>query len=359
MQPLVSIIVVNHNRAELLSHCLESLLNQRYRDFEVLVVDNGSADRSCALVSALVNRDRRVSLISLEKNLGFGCANNAGFSRARGKLIALLNNDAVADAGWLGNLVTAIRARPDVGICASKILFHNTNVIDKAGHLIYLDGQNRGRGTGETDQGQYDQPEETLFADGCAALYRRELIEQTGGFDEDFFAYGDDADLGLRGRWLGWKSLYVPQAVVYHRHSSTSGCYSLQKIYWVERNRFWLAVKNLPVPLLLSMPGLTVYRWFWNLLAAVMGRGAAGNLRRQSPAGELFRCFVSAYWDAFRGFPKMWRKRRNIQKTRRLRKAEFYALLFKHRITARTLAFQDADLSVRRQTEATDFATLP
>jgi GT2 family glycosyltransferase len=232
---------------------------------------------------------------------------------------------------------------------AGKILFHGTNVIDKAGHLIYPDGQNRGRGTGQLDEGQYDRPEETIFADGCAALYRRELIHQTGGFDEDFFAYADDADLGLRGRWLGWKAVYVPEAVVYHRHSATSGCYSLQKIYWVERNRFWLAVKNLPLPLLLAMPALTAYRWAWNICAALSGRGAAGNFRREAPVRALFGCFLQAYRDALRGLPKMWRKRREIQRARRVKDAEIYALLFRHRITARTLAFQDADPSIRQQ----------
>jgi GT2 family glycosyltransferase len=351
MQPLVSVIIVNHNRASLLSQCLQSLLLQSFREFELLVVDNGSEDTSCALVSGLANRDSRVCLISLDKNLGFGGANNVGFSRSRGKLIALFNNDAVADARWLEHLVSAIGQRPEVGMCAGKILFYGTNVIDKAGHLIFPDGQNRGRGTGQIDEGQYDQPGETIFADGCAALYRRELIQQTGGFDEDFFAYADDADLGLRGRWLGWTSLYAPEAVVYHRHSSTSGCYSLQKIYWVERNRFWLAVKNLPLPLLLSMPGLTLYRWTWNLWAAVLGRGAAGNFRQQASARALLWCFLRAYKDALIGFPAMWRKRRQIMGTRRLGRGGFYALLFKYRIKARTLAFQDADLSIRRHAE--------
>jgi len=101
-------------------------------------------------------------------------------------------------------------------MAASKILvWESRETIDKAGHLIYPDGQNRGRGAGELDRGQYGQVEETAWPDGCAAMYRKEMLDRIGGFDEDFFAYADDAELGLRGRLAGWRCLYMPDAVVY------------------------------------------------------------------------------------------------------------------------------------------------
>ncbi len=338
-RPLVSVIVVNYNRADLLRECLDSLVAQTYPCLEILVVDNGSTDTSRELVCGY--RDSRVRLIGLETNLGFGVPNNIGIKEARGSLIALLNNDAVADPAWLQHLVEAILTCPDVGICASKILVYGTRVIDKAGHLMYPDGQNRGRGTGEVDDGQYDMPGEGLFPDGCAALYRREALEQVGGFDPHFFAYADDADLGLRCRLKGWRCLYEPQAVVQHHRSSTSGAYSADKVYLVERNRLWLAVKSFPWPLLLVSPLLTLNRWAWNLLAALSRKGAAGHFRRQSSLGGLLKVLWRAYRDGFRGLPLMLKARKQIRAGRHLSDREFYRLLWRFRISARRLAMQD------------------
>src|SRR5207253_10307584 len=130
--------------------------------------------------------------------------------QARGQYVALLNNDAEAEPGWLAALVRAAQGAPDVGMFATKILrYDHRDVIDKVGHLIYPDGQNRGRGSGESDRGQFDQQEEVLLPDGCAALYDRRVFETAGLFDEEFFAYGDDAEMGLRARLAGWRCLYI------------------------------------------------------------------------------------------------------------------------------------------------------
>ena len=341
MQDLISVIVANYNRADLLDSCLLSLLAQSYRNTEIIVVDNASSDGSRGVVRACQERSPHVRLLELPQNFGFSGACNAGIRLARGSLIALLNNDAVAEATWLEKLAEAMPRSTDVGMCASKILYWKSGVIDKAGHLMYPDGQNRGRGTGELDRGQYSKLEETFFADGCAALYKRLLLDEVGGFDEGFFAYGDDADLGVRARWLGWKCLYVPDAVVYHRHSATTGRYSAQKIYWVERNRLWLAIKNFPLPLLVLSPLWTLNRWSWNLAAALAGQGAAGNFRRQASLLLLFRAWARAYRDGLREIGSMLSQRRQIRQKRRISDLEFYRLLYRFRIAARTLAFQD------------------
>ncbi len=338
-EDLVSVIVVNLDRADLLRECLASLLSQGYPAFETIVVDNGSSDGSVALVEGW--GDPRLRLVRLAENRGFAGGCNAGLRVARGEWIALLNNDAVAAPGWLSALVEGARRNPRLGMCASKVLFHGTDVIDKAGHLIYWDGQNRGRGTGESDSHAFGEGSEALFPDGCAALYRRTLLVEVGGFDEDFFAYGDDADLGLRARLLGWKCRYVPEAVAYHRHSATSGRFSERKIYWVERNRFWLAVKSFPTPLLLLNPVFTLYRWLWNVGAFLAARGPAGNFRRAGSFRGLSRAVLSAYVDGLRGLPRMLGKRRSIRRGRRLGDGELYALLWRFRISARTLASRD------------------
>jgi GT2 family glycosyltransferase len=338
-EPQVSVIIVNHNRAELLLDCLQSITAQTCRNLEILIVDNGSSDHSERAAKSLA--DARIVWVALDRNLGFAGGCNVGIRRARGEFVALLNNDAIAKKDWIEQLMGPMLDDPDTGMCASKILFHGEEVIDKAGHLIYLDGQNRGRGTGERDSGQYDRPEETLFPDGCAALYRRELMLQVGGFDEEFFAYGDDADLGIRIRLLGPRCQYVPEAIVYHRHSSTLGSYSPQKIFWVERNRFWLAIKSFPFVLLVLNPFFTAARWAWNLAAFLSRVGPAGNYRRKESFSDLAGAIFRAYMAGLAGAPRMFKKRSSVRRMRCLSDVEFIKLLWRFRISAKRLAYRD------------------
>ncbi len=338
--PLVSVVVVNHQRAALLRACLQSLLAQDYPRFEVIVVDNGSTDDSVALVRGLA--DPRITLIELPSNRGFAAGCNAGIRAAGGDYVALLNNDAEAHPDWLTRLMEEMGAHPECGMVASRIRFHDTGIIDKAGHRIFWDGQNRGHGTGTADSdGEFSGSGETLCPDGCAALYRRVVLDETGGFDEDFFAYADDADLGLRARWLGWGARYCGAAVVEHHHSSTWGRYAPEKIYLVERNRIWLLVKNFPRLLIWLSPLTTLYRMGWNVLAALIGRGAAGNFRREGEWKSLAASVVRAWRDAAAGLPAMKLKRRRVWRTRRISQREFWRLLWRYRISARRLAFQD------------------
>ncbi len=151
--------------------------------------------------------------------------------------------------------------------------------IDKAGHLIYPDGQNRGRGTGAKDEGQYDREEEVLWPDGCAAMYRKKMLDEIGGFDEDFFAYGDDAELGLRARIAGWLCLYAPRAVVRHHRGSTLGKDSGWRLHLIERNRVLLAVKLFPWSLLAFNPFYYALRLGAGFLMARRGM----EIRRISP----------------------------------------------------------------------------
>lgn len=338
-RPTVSVVVVNYNRRELLERCLESLEAQVFRDFEVIVVDNGSRDSSPGFIRAQLGK-KIDEAVFLDKNTGFTGGCNRGIELSSGIYVALINNDAEADPCWLSELVKAASENPSVGMLASKIVFHGTGLIDKTGHLIFPDGQNRGRGTGERDRGQYQIEEEALFPDGCAAFYRRKLLVETGGFDEEFFAYADDADLGLRARWLGWSCLYIPQALVYHRHSSTTGSYDPAKIYWVERNRIWLALKNLPMIMLLVSPFFTAYRFAWNAAAAFAGKGSAGRFSREYSLLSLASVLVRATWDGWAGLPVQVRKRRAVMCTRKVGNREFIRLLFRFRISASRLTWQ-------------------
>ena len=336
MKPEVSVVVVNLNRRELLAGCLDSLWAQTFSDFEVIVVDNGSTDGSLQFLGSI--SEPRLRVVSLPANKGFAGGCNAGIRVAKGVYVATLNNDAEADQRWLEELVAGMESDNSIGMCASKILFyHDRKRIDKAGHLIYPDGLNHGRGSGEPDRGQFDRREEVLFPDAAAALYRREMLEVVGLFDEHFFAYGDDADLGLRGRLAGWKCLYMPAAIVYHVHSATAGEFSSLKAFLIERNRICVAVKIFPLSLLLISPFFTVVRLAYHAYGSIFMIGSSGQYAAECSHSRLALMILKAYWSGLKLFPEMWRSRRKIRRFARLTDRDFAELLRRHRISLRAL----------------------
>ncbi len=336
MSPRVSVVVVNLNGRMMLESCLNSLWSQVYEDFEVIVVDNGSTDGSVDYLRSMA--EERLRIVALPDNRGFAGGSNEGIRVARGACIATLNNDAEAHPGWLGALVDAMEAEPSRGMCASKILFAgDRRRIDKAGHLIYLDGLNHGRGSGEMDTGQFDRVEEVLFPDAAAALYRRDMLDEVGLFDEQFFAYGDDADLGLRGRLAGWTCIYVPSAVVYHIHSATAGEFSALKAFLIERNRIWVALKVFPLPLLFVSPIFTALRFVFHAYGAIFSSGSSGQFAAECSRRTLVLMILKAYWSGLKQFGVMWRSRRQIRRFTRVGSPEFTRLLWQHRITIRAL----------------------
>jgi len=339
----VSVVVVNWNRCALLRSCLRSLFAQQVdRDVEIAVVDNGSVDGSAEMVeSEFPDAGRfRLRLIRNTENRGFCAANNQAFALSRSEFVALLNNDAEADPGWLAGLLAAFEGSPEVGMAASRILvYEDPGRIDKAGHLIYLDGQNRGRGSGALDNGQYDRVEEVLWPDGCAAMYRRSMLDQIGGFDEDFFAYADDAELGLRARIAGWKCLYMPAAVVRHRRGETLGLRSLRRVELIERNRVLLAAKLFPWSLLCLNGVFYMARLAAGLMAALRGRGEMGRFRG-TERWRVAMALLKGDLEAARMLPAMLRKRGQLRTIRKLSPREVRRLLWRHRITLRELSEQ-------------------
>ena len=340
--PLVSVIVVNWNGIGFLKDCLASLEQQTWKNLEFIIVDNGSTDGSAEYIRTWTERVPNAQGIFLPRNSGFCEANNLAFAKAHGEWIALLNSDAGAGPDWIEQLVRFGDPANRIGMLGSKILFAEPkDVIDKAGHLIYWDGQNRGRGTMEKDVGQYEKDEEILWPDACAALYHRKVFEETGGFDESFFAFGDDADLGMRARLLGWKAWYVPKAVVHHRHSATIGAYSPWKIMLVERNRLLLAIKNFHLTLLLLNPYWSMRRLLWHAYAASKGQGAAGQFVSGHGWIRSLVTFGWAHLSAVRILPSALKKRWRIQKTKRLSNKEVMDLLRRFQIDLRQLTLRD------------------
>jgi len=327
--------VVNWNRKELLRACLNSLKRQEGVPFEVILVDNGSSDGS----AEMAERDFGIYVIRNTENRGFCAANNQGIGIARGEFVGLLNNDAEAEPGWLAALWRACTEAPDVGMAASKILvWEDPRVIDKAGHLIFPDGQNRGRGSGALDRGQFNRQEEVLWPDGCAALYRKSMLDQIGGFDEDFFAYGDDAELGLRARIAGWRCLYTPDAVVRHHRGSTLGKDSSRRLELIERNRLLLAIKLFPPSLLWLNPFYFIQRLMAGMLAAQRGAGDTVHFRGWSGKWTMARALLRGDLEALRLAPRIWRKRKQLAGVRRLGPGDVRRLILRYRLSWRDVA---------------------
>jgi hypothetical protein len=332
---LISVVVVNWNRKELLRACLRSLERQTDVRFETIVVDNGSSDGSAEMAET----EFGARVIRNRENRGFCAANNQGFAAARGEFLALLNNDAEADPGWLAALHQACSRRPGVGMAASKVLvWEDPGRIDKAGHAIWPDGQNRGRGSGAADRGQYDREEDVLWPDGCACMYRREMIEQIGGFDEDFFAYGDDAELGLRARIAGWTCIYTPRAVVRHHRGSTLGKDSARRLSLIERNRVLLALKLFPWSLLCLNPFYAAARMAAGIQAAFRGEGETAYFPGLRGKLTMALALLRGDWQALWMAPRMLRKRRAVNRLRRLPAGEVRRLILAHRLPLRETA---------------------
>jgi GT2 family glycosyltransferase len=295
-----SVIVVNWNGKIFLEECLPALLAQTYSPCEVILVDNGSHDGS---VDFVAERFPQVRIIENGENLGFAAGSNVAIRAARGDYIVTLNNDTRAEPDWLEELVKVVETDPRIGMCASKmLLYHYPGLLNSTGISLDLAGIAWDRRGGERDDGLEREPVEIFGPCAGAALYRREMLDEVGLFDEDFFAYYEDVDLAWRARSRGWRCMYNPRAVVYHVHSGTGLEGSAFKNRLVGRNKIWTMVKNYPSPhIFLFLPLIA----FYDLAATFYGllrRQDASHLRGRLASLGLLR--------------RMLRKRREIQRKR-------------------------------------------
>lgn len=330
---LVSVVIPTLAADERLRECVESLALQTERNFEVIVVDNsgrGAVRQGGTAAGARI--------IENGHNAGFGGAINQGIRASAGRYIATLNDDAVAHPGWLAALVKALEGRPDAGMCASQVRFFGERRLDSAGMLVARDGTSRQRGHDRPPE-DFPVAEEALLPSGCAALYRRAMLDDIGGFDERFFLYCEDTDLGLRARWAGWKCLYEPGAVVEHHYSHSAGAASPLKAYFVERNRLFVAVKNFPAGMLAAAPLAAVARYFWHLRYMAAGRGSAARFRSEGGQGWSMAWIAArAHAAAAANLPELWRQRRDIRRRAKITPAVFARLLRGHAISLRKAA---------------------
>jgi len=239
------VAIPNWNGARFLKPCLDSLRAQTFRDFETVIVDNGSTDDS----RRILEQDYpEVRVVAWDTNRGVAAAFNEGVRQCRGELLALLNNDMELDERWLEAMHDALTADETAGAAACKILFIDRRTINSAGDYYRRDGVPGNRGVHEEDQGQYDRQDYVFGASGGASLFRRRLFDEIGLFDDSLISYLEDVDWAWRMQLAGYRCIYVPNAVVYHWGSATGG--GALASYYCGRNFIRVALKNLPGPVL-------------------------------------------------------------------------------------------------------------
>ena len=295
--PLISVIVVNYNGKKFLPDCLNSIFQQTYFPFEVIMVDNASHDGSVGYVQQSFPG---VKMFTQSTNLGFAGGTNEGIRQAEGEFILTLNNDTIITPDFIDELAQPMVSDPSVGMCASKMIFPDGR-INSTAICISRSGAAWDRGMGEPDHGQYDVAEEVFGACAGAALYRRIMLDEIGLFDEDFFLYMEDVDLAFRARLSGWKCMYVPSAQVIHVHGGTTEPGSDTSVYYGNRNLLWYTVKNFPertllffIPWIIGRSIVVIPYYF---------------LKRKG------RAIIKAKVDSMKGLQKMINKRQSIKKT--------------------------------------------
>lgn len=310
-RPYFSVIVLNHNGEQILPRCLEALAAQTFDNFELIVLDNASSDRSAEVVQTSWPSAR---FIGFETNLGFSIANNRGAALARGEWLAMLNNDAFPEPGWLEALACAIREYPEYTFFSSLLVQANhPDRVQSSGDILNISGHAWSRDNHTPLNQACRTPGEVFSPCAAAAVYHREKFLAAGGFDEVFLSHHEDVDLGFRLRLLGGRCLYVPSAVVAHIGSATYGAESDFTVYQVQRNVVWSFFAD--------MPGSLFWKYLPAHLLANLFFLAFYSLRRQ--AGPVWK----AKRDACLALPRVLSRRRSIQANRRVAPAQIDRLL--------------------------------
>ncbi len=309
---LVSVVVPNYNGAAFLRDCLDSVRGQTYGPLEAIVVDDASTDDSAEIISTAYPEMR---LIRLEQNRGFAHAANQGMSVARGEIVALLNNDAVADSRWIEGLIAALQRHPDAGSAASKILlFDPPDRINSAGDVFRRDGIPGNRGVWEVDRGQYDEEVEVFGASGAAVAYRRSMLADVGFFDERFFMYCEDVDLAFRAQLAGYRCIYAPRAVVRHLLSASGG--GQLASYHCGRNFVWLLARDLSA---------AAWRRHWaSIIATQLGLAVGALVHADQPAA---RARLRGQLAGLLAAPRFMAERAALETSRRVSDSYLLSLL--------------------------------
>jgi GT2 family glycosyltransferase len=314
----VSIVILNWNGRAMTKKCLDNLEKQRFKDFEVILVDNGSTDGSIEYFQDYSSRHYRLTLLAQPENLGFDEGCNVGIRAANSPFVALLNNDALPEPDWLELLVARMEADDQIAIVQPKMLQDRKGsdgrwLIDTTGDFYHIWGAPHPRGRGVSDRGQYDTPEPIFAANAAAALYRASALKTIGLFEPEFFAYFEDVDISFRARLAGYTIWYEPGAVVMHQVGGSSGGHDTNPFtrYHMPKNLWYVYVGNMPTRLF--------WKYLWRFIFLQIFSWANSF---RSGGWRLGWPHTKSWLRAIVMTPKMLVRRRQIQKQRTVSAAE-------------------------------------
>lgn len=308
---LISIILLVWKNIDHLFNCLDALSMQTYQNFEIILVNNGSED------GALNGLDGKYPFLDLHvyrlsTNIGFAAANNSGARLAHGQWLVLLNADAFPESDWLEKLVEATEIYPNVIFASRQIQVNNPGHLDGEGDVYHVSGLAWRHNYGHLVY-QFNEFQEVFSPCGAAALYPRQEFLDAGGFDEDYFSYHEDVDLGFRLRLRGLSCMLIPRAIVYHVGSASTGKRSDFSVYYGHRNLVWTYFKDMPSALFwLYLPLHIAMNFFFLFHFTIKGQG-----------GVIWRAKI----DALRGLPGILKKRHFIQRDRRVSVMEIHHVM--------------------------------
>ncbi len=300
--PLFSIIILLWNSNQFLNKCLTALDKQTDKDFEIILIDNGSSEPLndqifCGFPELLIRFYR------IEENIGFAAGNNFGSSKANGEYLVLLNSDAFPETNWLEIIKNKIGEYPDCSFASLLLMANNHKKLDGAGDLYHVSGLVSRRYYNYLVDEVTLTEKEVFSACGAAAIYPKKLFEMVGGFDPDFFAYVEDIDMGFRLQLLGYRCIFVPQAIVYHVGSGSTEKRSEFSIYHGQRNLIWAFVKNMPGVLFWFLLSFQIITNFLLIIVSIFRK------RGQTT--------IQAKKDALKDLTSVFQKRKEIQKNRK------------------------------------------
>lgn len=308
--PLVTVIIVNWNGQHHLEKCLASLRKQSFQNFKTVIVDNNSSDSSIEYVRS---EFPEVSIVELDENYGFCKPNNLEMAKAESKYVCLLNNDTELDEGCFAAMVETIESDPVIGICdAKQVLYDQRDTVFSVGADYTVAGSSVGAGIFTEDQG-FDQIRECSIGMAACILYRKEMLDKIGLFDEDFFAGREDVDLSIRALLAGYRIYNDGRAVCYHKVSATRGNTGKVYVRRGQRNLHWVFFKNMPSSLVVRyFFQHIVYTLFTAVFYFRIGRGGS---------------WLMSKWDVIRGIPALRAKRKAVQQLKAISDEEFSQLL--------------------------------
>lgn len=322
--PIISVVTINFNGKQFLKRCLDSVLLEKQRPFEIILVDNGSTDGSPEFIRKQFGNEKKLKLIILRKNVGAAKARNIGVQNSSGKYVLILDNDTKIKPGWFDKIIDFINQHPNLGLAQPKLLTMHTNKFNYAGDFISPFGFLIERARGVEDQGQFDRVDKIFSLNIASAFFRKQVFEELSGFDEDYYLYWEETDLAWRTWLAGYQVLFAPNVVAWHAFGTKEKNKQYYKARWKFyrstyfgcRNMITTLIKNLGTKKLIIILPINISCWL------VLAFLSLVQLKFEKTVAIL----KAILWN-FLHLPQILEKRGGVQLTRKISDRELFAMV--------------------------------